>query len=88
MSEENIRSILRVIAVVTILVGAILTTMALINLGAASSAVSGAGPGLQVRANDMVTQLGLYSVLAQLPIAVWGVALWVWSPSLARRIVA
>ena len=87
MNEDNARSVLRLIAVVTILAGASLTTATLISLLGASSAMEGAPVGAQVRVTGMVAEFGVYALLSHAVIAVWGVVLYSLSPRLARMIV-
>lgn len=87
MKEDCARSILRLIAVTTILVGVVLTTMTLVALLGASSAMAGVPPGMEVKMSGMVADMGMHVVVAHALIAAWGVVLYLSSPVLARRIV-
>ena len=93
MKEESVRSILRLIAVVTVLLGAYLSSAAVLSLFAASSTMHGALDGVhalggvQGTVAGMVTEMGVYAVLSDLLIAAWGVVLYYASPRLAEMIV-
>ncbi len=87
MKEETARSILRLIAVATVLVGAILTTTTSVTLIAARSLFQGSGPGMQVQATGIMVGVGSYSMLATATIVAWGIALYSLSPRLARLVV-
>ncbi len=88
MKEDSARSILRLIAVITILVGASLATATLVSLLGASNAMEGAPVGMQVKMTGMVAEMGGYAVLSYVLIAAWGLFLYVLSPKLAEKIVA
>ena len=79
MTEATTRSILRLIAVVTILVGVIMTSTTMVSL-----------IGMRDMAPSMgaLTNMGLYVVFAYALIVAWGIGLYAWSPRLAQRIVA
>ena len=87
MKEDTVCSILRLIAVVTVLVGAILVTMTIVSLIGASSSMGSTGMGVTIRATGVVAKMGFFMVLANGMIAVWGLALYRLSPKLARWIV-
>jgi hypothetical protein len=87
MMEDIARSILRLIAVVTVLAGASLTTATLVSLLGASSSMHGAPEGVQVKLTGMVAEMGGYAVLSHAMIAACGVALYVLSPWLAQKVV-
>lgn len=87
MKEDSARSILRLIAVVTVLVGAVLTTVTLVSLFGVSSTIQGAAQGVHVQMTGMVAEMGFYLVLAHASIVAWGASLYLLSPRLARYIV-
>lgn len=84
MQEETIRSILRLLAVVTMLVGVSLASATLVSLVGASSAA--AAPGLQVQVTGMVAEMGFYAVLSYAVVAAWGLVLYLLSEKLAAKI--
>ena len=87
MKEEIVRSILRIIAVVTVLVGAILLTIAVVQLLAAGRGYGSSGGGIQVHLSGMVWRFGFFTVLAYGSVVFWGGVLFFLSPRLARLIV-
>lgn len=87
MKEDCARAILRLIAVVTILIGGSLATASEMSCLGASMAMSDS-PGVKVQVTGMVADMGVYAVLSWAVIAVWGVVLYLLSPLLARRVVA
>jgi hypothetical protein len=87
MKEQHVRSVLRLIAVVTVLVGAYLTTATLVSFLAASNTMNGALEGLQVKLTGLVAEMGVYAVLSNALIAAWGLVLYYSSPKLAEMIV-
>ncbi len=86
MKEDSARAILRLIAVVTVLVGAVLTTVTLVSLFGVSSTIQGVVDG-DVQATGLVAEIGFYAVLAYASIVAWGIVLFLLSPRLARYIV-
>ena len=78
---------MRLIAVVTVLVGASLTTVTMVSLFGVSSTMHGAPEGVQVKMTGMVAEMGVYAVLSHALIAAWGVVLYFLSPKLAAKIV-
>jgi len=88
MTEENARSTLRLIAVTTVLVGVILTTMTLLSLLGINGAIQSSTQGMQIQVSYPVGEMGFFAVLADLAIVAWGLAFYRMSPRLARRIVA
>ena len=86
MKEDSARAILRLIAVVTVLVGAVLTTVTLVSLFGVSSTIQRVVDG-DVQATGLVTEIGFYAVLAYASIVAWGIVLFLLSPRLARYIV-
>jgi uncharacterized protein YjeT (DUF2065 family) len=86
MTEATVRTILRLIAVVTILVGAILVATTLVAVvGAQRAMPSAAFAGVMRDATNEVT---FYTVLAHGMVALEGVLLYMLSPALAKKIVA
>ncbi|MFY9341585.1 MAG: hypothetical protein WAT39_03795 [Planctomycetota bacterium] len=82
----TVRTILRLIAVVTILVGTILLMMSLVGFVGASRAMDGAvQQGL--RLTEVATEFGLFALLSQAVIVGEGLLLWLLSPMLASRIL-
>ena len=87
MTEGTARSILRILAVVTMLVGWILTNLAILGMISARSALQVAGE-MDDQVTGVVGEMGFYAVLGQVLVIVWGAVLYASSPSLARHIVA
>lgn len=87
MKEDYARAILRLIAVVTILVGAVLMSATLVGILGTGSTVRGAPEGMQVKVTGMVAEMGGYAVLSQALIAAWGVLLYFLSPKLAKNLI-
>ena len=80
--------LLRLIAVVTVLVGAILTTMTLVNLLGVSRTIEGAAAaGVHIEDTGIVGEIGSYALLAHGSIVVWGGLLYLVSPRLAACVV-
>ena len=86
MNEDTVRSILRLIAVVTILVGAVLVTITVLSLVGVSSTISTVQSGMRTQPTGLA-KLGFFAVAANAMIAVWGALLYYLSPFIARRIV-
>ena len=87
MTESTARSILRILAVVTMFVGWILTSLAILGLISARSTLQVAG-GMDVQVSGVVDEMGFYAVLGQVLVIVWSAVLYASSPRLARHIVA
>lgn len=87
MKQDVARSVLRILGIATTLVGAILTTQALIARMAVSEALSAAPAGMQVRATGMLGEMGSYAIVAQAVTLGFGVAVFYLSPVLARHVV-
>jgi hypothetical protein len=90
MNEDTARSLLRLIAVVTVLVGAILTTMTLVSLLGVNRTIEGAAAaGLHIDGphRGIVGEIGSYALLAHGSIVVWGGLLYLVSPRLAAWVV-
>ena len=85
MEESRVRSILRIIAVLAILVGATLVTRATVQRLAVSSTFSGLG-SLGKQAAERVSAAWIYLILADATISGWGFILYCLSPWLAKRI--
>ena len=88
MLEVVARSVLRILGIVTALVGAILTLQTCIAWMAYSTTMSGAPAGMQIKATGMLGDMGMYAILAQAVTILLGIALFYMSPALARRVVA
>ncbi len=86
MTEATVRTILRLVAVVTILVGAILVATTLVAIVGANRAMNAASMGGVLRSATM--EVTFYSVLAHIVIAGEGLLLYMLSPALAKKIVA
>jgi hypothetical protein len=80
MTENCARAVLRLIAVVTMMVGLCLIVFTFVGLLGASNAMGGS--------YSMVSQLGFYAVMAYGCVAALGLALFVFSPRLAALVVA
>ncbi|HVS10925.1 MAG TPA: hypothetical protein VMS76_13740 [Planctomycetota bacterium] len=86
MTESTVRSILRIVAMVTILIGNILTTSTFVGLLATRSTLQGATMDVQV--SGVVAEMGFYAVLGHALVIGWGLVLYATSPRLARHIVS
>ncbi len=87
MTNETARSVLRLVAVATMLVGAILTTITIITLIGATSAAKDL-QGMQVEITGAIGKMGFLAVLADVSIFGWGFLLFGISPSLAEKIAS
>jgi hypothetical protein len=87
MLEVVARSVLRILGIVTAMVGAILTLQAGIAWLAVSTTLSDAPAGMQARATGMLGDMGIFAIVAQAVTVLFGVALYFASPGLARRVV-
>ena len=87
MLEVVARSVLRILGIVTAMIGAILTLQACIAWMAVSTTLSGAPAGMQIEAKGMLGDMGIYAIVAQAVTVLFGVALFFASPVLARRVV-
>lgn len=85
MTEATVRTILRLVAVVTILVGAILITSTLVAIVGAHRAMDAAAMGGVLR--GATNEMTFYTVLAHGTVALEGVLLYMLSPALAKKIV-
>ena len=86
MTEGTARSILRILAVVTMFVGFILTSVTIVGIMSARSTLQVAG-GMDVQVTGVVDEMGFYAVFGQVLVVGWGAVLYASSPSLARHIV-
>lgn len=86
MTEATVRTILRLVAVVTILVGAIMVTSTLVAVVGAHRAMQSAAFAGAMR--DATNEMTFYTVLAHGMVALVGVLLYMLSPALAKKIVA
>lgn len=92
MSEATVRIVLRLVAVVTILVGAIFVGMSLVLFIGTSRAIHGAmeGMGMERMGNDltsMTRDVHWYALLSDAVVVGEGILLYFLSPMLARKIV-
>jgi hypothetical protein len=87
MSEATVRIVLRLVAVITILVGTIFLGMSLVAYVGASRAIHGATEGLGSNLTSMTLDFTWYGLLAQAVIAGEGILLYFLSPMLARKMV-
>lgn len=85
MNEEVARSGLRIIGVVTMLVGGILTTQAVIAQVALTRSLE-AAPGVQFQTSGMLGDLGAHAIVAQAVTVAFGLLLFFLSPILAARV--
>ena len=88
MKEDTVVCVLRLAAVLTILVGAVLTTMTFIALIGTSRSMSAADQNVQIQVSGLVAEMGLFALLAHAAIAGWGFVLLAASQGIARRITA
>lgn len=86
MSEATVRTVLRLVAVVTILVGTILLAMTLIAHVGTSRAIHGAMMEMG-NLTGVAAEFGVISLLAQAVIPAVGFLLYSLSPVLAQKIV-
>lgn len=86
MPEPTVRSILRIASVLTMLVGAILTTQTLLAQAAVSRSLASTSANLHVEASGMLGTLGGYAIAAQALTIGWGVLLYYSSDAFARHI--
>ena len=80
MSIECARAVLRLIAVTTMVIGAVVTTMTVIGLIAWGQA------RIAVADTSWSGSLGMAAILAHASIVAWGLALFLASPRLARLV--
>ena len=86
MSTHAVRSILRIVAVVTVLVGAIGVSTSIIAGFAMSAAIQSTAEGLSIHRD--LSSVGVYAALTWLVVIFWGVVLWNVSAGLARYLVS
>lgn len=87
MSEATVRTILRLVAVVTILVGTIMLAMTLVTYVGASRAIRGAMSELGGNLTGVAAEFGFISLLSQAVIVAEGFLLYLLSPMLAQKIL-
>jgi hypothetical protein len=87
MSEATVRTILRLVAVVMILVGTIILTMDVVAYVGASRAIHGAMREMGGNLTSAAAEFGFFSLLSQAVIAAEGCRLYFLSPMLAQKIV-
>ena len=86
MSTQSVRSLLRIVAVLTILVGGIGVSTAIIGSFAIRQLMQSASEGLSVQSS--VGSAGLFAILSWLVVVAWGAALYQLSPGIARHITS
>ena len=84
MSTQNVRSILRIVAVLTILVGGIGVSTSLIAAFAIQTFVSADGPAIQ----HSVAGIGWIGMLSWVAVVAWGMGLYQLSPGIAHHITS
>ena len=86
MSTQNVRSFLRIVAVVTMLVGGIGVSTAMIASIAMREMMQSVSEGVSVQ--HSVTSVGFFGVLCWLAVLGWGAAMYQMSPWIARHITS
>jgi len=86
MSMQTVRSILRIVAVVTMLVGGIGVSVSMIGAVAIQQLMQSASEGASVQ--HSVMSAGLFGVLSWLAVLGWGAAFYKMSPAIARLITS
>jgi hypothetical protein len=86
--ERVVTVVLRFLGVLTIFIGLILTSNAILQLLAAHSVTSGMGlpPGMNVTLQGAAGRLGNWTVVARIAVIVWGALLVATATPLARSI--
>jgi hypothetical protein len=87
MTEETVRAVLRLSAVLTIFAGITLAAMSVVALAGASRAMA-AAPGLRMEVHGLGEHMGVVALLTYGVVVGAGVLLFAVSDGLARRIVA
>lgn len=88
MTETTVRTVLRLVAVVTILVGAILVAVTLVAMAGATRMMPPTGGSFSGGLRGAAFEMTFYTVLAHGMVALEGVLLYMLSPALAKKIVA
>jgi hypothetical protein len=86
MSTQTVRSMLRFVAVVTILVGGIGVSTTIIGSFASRQLMERLSEGLRVQSS--VGSAGLFGILSWLVVVAWGAALYQLSPGIAHHITS
>lgn len=86
MNEQTARSVLKIIAVVTVLVGLILTGQAAIARIALAETVKSAPVGVQVKATGVLGAAAGYAIVSHAVTIVLGAGLYFASPRLAKYV--
>jgi hypothetical protein len=86
MNKEYVQAVLRIVAVITMLIGVTLTTTTAISVIGAKRVVQNAPHGLNVRMTGVVGEAGNFAIFAHATIIGWGIAFFVSSSILARII--
>ncbi len=87
MNQMTVRAVLRLVAIVTILVGVIMATMTLVALVGTTRAIQSAMENTTSDIGSMTTAFGFYAVLSNAVIIGAGFLLWLLSPMLAEKVV-
>lgn len=87
MREATVRTVLRLVAVVTILVGTIMLTMTLVAYVGTSRAIHGAMREMGGKLTGVAAEFGFFSLISQAVVAAEGFLLYFMSPMLAQKIV-
>jgi len=85
MLEVVARAVLRILGIVTVLVGTILTVQAVLTWVAFNATLASATMGMQIKAPNA---LGFWGIVSQAVPILFGAVLFRLSPSLARRVVS
>lgn len=87
MQQETVRSILRIIAVTTVMVGIVLILQSFISLVMMGSIASGSFGGVSIKGVSVGGNLGFYLFLSQLCVSAVGLVLYKASDLIAGKIV-
>jgi H+/Cl- antiporter ClcA len=88
MTEATVRTVLRLIAVVTILVGAILVAVTVVAMAGATRVMPHTGGSFGGGLRGAAYEMTFYTALAYAMVAGAGLLLYKLSPALAKKIVA
>jgi hypothetical protein len=86
MSTSTVRTVLRIVAVVTVLVGWIGVSIGVIGLWGMNKVMQTAIPGGEL--SFSMTSMSGYAILSWLVVPTWGFLLYAASPMLARHITS
>lgn len=88
MTEATVRTVLRLIAVVTIHVGAILASVTVVAMAGATRVMPPTGGSFGGGLRGAAYEMTFYTVLAYATVALGGLLLYKVSPALAKKVVA